>query len=66
MHDGQVNGVDYPALQRQAQRQYEKLMRSHSDRAFGRPDWKTLFRPAIPFADDYSAEAPLSAIDPLP
>ncbi|KAE9644651.1 amidohydrolase family protein [Pseudomonas sp. PB106] len=65
MHDGQVSGVDYPALQRQAQRQYEKLMRSHSDRAEGRPDWKTLFQPAIPFADDYSAEAPLSAIDPL-
>nr|WP_225927233.1 amidohydrolase family protein [Pseudomonas ekonensis] len=66
MRDGQVSGVDYPSLQRQAQRQYERLMRSHSDRAFGRPDWKTLFRPAIPFADDYSADAPLSAIDPLP
>jgi len=65
MHDGQVNGVDYPTLQRQAQRQYEKLMRSHSDRAFGRPDWKKLFQPAIAFADAYSAEAPLSAIDPL-
>jgi cytosine/adenosine deaminase-related metal-dependent hydrolase len=65
MHDGQVTGVDYPALQRQAQLQYEKLMRSHSDRAFTRPDWKTLFQPSIPFADDYSADAPLSAIDPL-
>jgi cytosine/adenosine deaminase-related metal-dependent hydrolase len=65
MQDGQVQGVDYPALQRQAQRQFEKLMRSHSDRAFGQPDWKTLFQPAIPFADDYSAQAPLSAIDPL-
>jgi len=65
MQDDQVIGVDYPSLQRQAQRQYEKLMRSHSDRAFGRPDWKTLFQPAIAFADDYSAEAPLSAIDPL-
>ena len=41
MQDGQVQGVDYPALQRQAQRQFEKLMRSHSDRAFGQPDWKT-------------------------
>ncbi len=30
-------------------------MRSHSDRAFGQPDWKGLFKPAIPFADDYSA-----------
>ncbi len=65
MHDGQVTGVDYPALQRQAQLQYEKLMRSHSDRAFTRPGWKTLFQPSIPFADDYSADAPLSAIDPL-
>jgi cytosine/adenosine deaminase-related metal-dependent hydrolase len=65
MQDGQVRGVDYPALQRQAQQQFEKLMRSHSDRAFGQPDWKTLFQPAIPFADDYSAHAPLSAMDPL-
>jgi len=65
MQDGQVQGVDYPALQRQAQRQFEKLMRSHSARAFGQPDWKTLFKPAIPFADDYSADAPLSAIDQL-
>jgi hypothetical protein len=40
-------------------------MRSHSDRAFGQPDWKTLFQPAILFADNYSAQAPLSAIDPL-
>ena len=65
MQDGQVQGVDYPALQRQAQRQFETLMRSHSSRAFGQPDWKTLFTPAIPFADHYSAHAPLSAIDPL-
>jgi len=65
MQDGQVQGVDYPALQRQAQRQFEKLMRSHSERAFGQPDWKGLFQPAIPFADDYSAQVPLSTIDPL-
>ena len=65
MQDGQVEGVDYPALQRQAQRQFEKLMRSHSDRAFDQPDWKSLFQPAIPFADDYSAQTPLSAIEPL-
>jgi cytosine/adenosine deaminase-related metal-dependent hydrolase len=65
MRDGQVQGIDYPALQRQAQRQFEKLMRSHADRATGQPDWKTLFKPAIAFADDYSASAPLSAIDPL-
>ncbi len=65
MHDGQVQGVDYLALQQQAQRQFETLMRSHSARAFGQPDWKTLFKPAIPFADAYSAHMPLSAIDPL-
>jgi len=65
MQDGQVNGVDYPTLQRQAQRQFETLMRSHSERAFGQPDWKGLFQPAIPYADDYSRQAPLSAIDPL-
>ena len=66
MQDGQVQGVDYPALQRQAQRQFEKLMRSHADRATGQPDWKTLFKPAIAFADDYSASAPLCSIAPLP
>jgi hypothetical protein len=65
MQGGQVQGVDYPALQRQAQRQFEKLMRSHSERAFGQPDWRGLFQPAIPFADDYSAQVPLSTIDPL-
>lgn len=65
MHDGQVQGVDYPTLQQQAQRQFATLMRSHSVRAAGQPDWKTLFKPAIPYADDYSAQAPLSVIDPL-
>ena len=65
MHDGQVQGVDYPTLQRQAQRQFEKLMRSHSDRAANRPHWQGLFKPAIPFADAYSAQAPLCAIDPV-
>lgn len=64
MRDGQVRGVDYPALQRQAQQQFAKLMRSHSQRAADLPAWQTLFRPAIPFADDYSAQAPLCAIDP--
>ena len=28
----------------QAQRQFETLMRSHSPRAFGQPDWNTLFK----------------------
>jgi hypothetical protein len=59
MEDGQVVGVDYMALQEQAQRQYLKLMQSHSSRAFGQPPWRTLFRPALPYADGYSAEAPL-------
>jgi cytosine/adenosine deaminase-related metal-dependent hydrolase len=61
MRDGQVVGVDYPSLQRQAQQQFHTLMRSHADRAFGRPDWRGLFKPAIPFADDYSNATPLSA-----
>ncbi|WP_166359958.1 chlorohydrolase family protein [Pseudomonas akapageensis] len=62
MQDGQVLGIDYPSLQRQAQQQFHTLMRSHADRAFGRPDWRRLFKPAIPFADDYSATLPLSAL----
>ncbi|WP_371364526.1 amidohydrolase family protein [Pseudomonas sp. QL9] len=59
MQDGQVVGVDYAALQRQADVLFEKQMRHHSDRAFGNPPWRTLFHSAIPFADAYSAEAPL-------
>lgn len=59
MESGQVAGVDHAALQAQAQHQYLKLMQSHSHRAFGQPPWRTLFRPALPYADDYSAEAPL-------
>jgi hypothetical protein len=64
MQDGQVHGVDYPTLQRQAQHN------SKTDAQPQRPglwptDWKTLFQPAILFADNYSAQAPLSAIDPL-
>lgn len=65
MQNGQVQGVDYTALQQQAQQQFHKLMRSHSDRAFGQPDWRDLFKPAIPFADAYSAAAPLCAADSL-
>ncbi|RJG11046.1 N-ethylammeline chlorohydrolase [Pseudomonas cavernicola] len=61
MQHGQVQGVDYRALQQQAQQQFHTLMRSHSDRAFGQPDWRGLFKPAIPFADAYSAAAPLCA-----
>ncbi|MNT35417.1 8-oxoguanine deaminase [compost metagenome] len=62
MHDGQVNGVDYASLQRQAQQQFHKLMRSHADRAFGQPDWRELFQPAIPFADAWSEERPLCTL----
>nr|WP_178117815.1 amidohydrolase family protein [Pseudomonas sp. R5(2019)] len=61
MQDGQVQGVDYHALQQQAQAQFHTLMRSHADRAFGRPDWRSLFKPAIPYADAYSADTPLCA-----
>ena len=59
MQGGQVVGIDYAALQRQADALFEKQMRHHSDRAFGNPPWRTLFHSAIPFADAYSAEAPL-------
>ena len=37
VEDFAVLGVDAVALQAQAQRQYEKLMDSHSQRAFGKP-----------------------------
>ncbi len=62
MEDGQVKGVDYPTLQRQAQRQFHKLMQSHAERAFGQPDWRGLFQPAMPFADAWSAERPLCTL----
>ncbi|MHC5351377.1 amidohydrolase family protein [Metapseudomonas furukawaii] len=59
MENGQVKGVDYPSLQRQAQRQFQRLMESHAERAPGRPDWRRLFQPAIPDADAWGAEHPL-------
>ncbi|MDT4820865.1 5'-deoxyadenosine deaminase [compost metagenome] len=62
MQDGQVRGVDYAQLQQQAQRQFHKLMQSHAERAFGQPDWRSLFQPAIPFADAWSAERPLCTL----
>ncbi|MCY1522345.1 hypothetical protein D9M68_571940 [compost metagenome] len=63
MDGGQVAGIDYRDLQRQAQRQFHRLMQSHAERAFGRPDWRGLFQPAIPFADAWSAERPLCTLD---
>lgn len=65
MQNGQVQGVDYTALQQQAQQQFHKLMRSHSNRAFGHPDWRDLFIPAIPYADAYSAATPLCSVSTL-
>lgn len=59
MENGQVNGVDYRTLQCQAQRQFQRLMESHAERAVGQPDWRSLFQPAIPFADAWSAERPI-------
>ncbi|MNZ77793.1 Guanine deaminase [compost metagenome] len=60
MHDGQVVGVDYRDLQIRADALFETQMRHHSRRAFGNPEWRGLFKPAIPFADAYSAQVPLS------
>ncbi|MNR67607.1 N-ethylammeline chlorohydrolase [compost metagenome] len=54
--------MDYAQLQQQAQRQFHKLMQSHAERAFGQPDWRSLFQPAIPFADAWSAERPLCTL----
>lgn len=59
MQDGQVIGVDYADLQRRADALFQKQMQHHAERAFGNPPWCSLFRSAIPFADPYSADAPL-------
>lgn len=59
MQDGQVQGADYADLQRRADALFQKQMQHHAERAFGNPPWRTLFRSAIPFADSYSADAPL-------
>lgn len=50
MQDFEVSGVDLPALQAQANRQFEKLMESHSRRAFGNPPVERLFHPVFPWA----------------
>ena len=49
MEDFSVLGVDAGALQVQAQRQCEKLMASHSKRAFGKPSAERLFHPVFPW-----------------
>ena len=51
MEDFAVLGVDAAALQAQAQRQYEKLMASHSQRAFGKPTAERLFHPVFQWAE---------------
>ncbi|WP_339462559.1 amidohydrolase family protein [Pseudomonas sp. EA_105y_Pfl2_R69] len=66
MENGQVQGVDYPAIQQQAQRQFHKLMQSHADRAHCQPDWRGLFKPAIPFADAWSESRPLCILATAP
>lgn len=51
MEDFQVKGVDMDTLQAQANRQFEKLMISHRERAFDHPPANKLFHPALPWAD---------------
>ena len=51
MEDFAVLGVDAAALQAQAQRQYEKLMASHSQRAFGKPPAERLFHSVFPWGE---------------
>ena len=48
MDDFTVLGVDASALGREAERQYAKLMASHSNRAFDRPPPERLFHPVYP------------------
>ena len=50
MEDFAVLGVDAAALQVRAQRQFEKLMASHSRRAFGQPPAAQLFHPVLPWS----------------
>ncbi|NBT55493.1 MAG: N-ethylammeline chlorohydrolase [Betaproteobacteria bacterium] len=51
MEDFAVTGVDLPALQLEANRQFNTLMASHQQRAFGNPPPHTLFHPVLPWAD---------------
>ena len=47
-----MHGVDADQLQRQADRQFAKLMESHWTRAFDSPPLDRLFRPVLPWAGD--------------
>lgn len=51
MEDFAVKGVDLPALQLEANLQFNTLMASHQQRAFGNPPPHTLFHPVFPWAD---------------
>lgn len=50
MEDFRVAGVDFAAMQAQADRQFEKLMASHQHRAFGHSPPEQLFHPVFPWA----------------
>lgn len=50
MEGFEVCGVNLTALQEQADRQFGKLMQSHSNRAFGSPPVERLFHPVFPWA----------------
>lgn len=50
MEGFEVSGVDVSALQEQANRQFGKLMQSHSMRAFGHQPVERLFHPIFPWA----------------
>jgi hypothetical protein len=52
MEEFEVHGVDTDQLQKQADRQFAKLMESHRTRAFDSPPLDGLFRPVLPWADD--------------
>ena len=50
MENFEVLGINSPEIQIQAQHQFEKLMASHRDRAFGSPKQDKLFHPVFPWA----------------
>ena len=54
--EAKLHGI---AINRKLQARIRHDLIVQPDRAFGNPPWRTLFHSAIPFADAYSAEAPL-------
>jgi cytosine/adenosine deaminase-related metal-dependent hydrolase len=50
MEDFQVLGVDQAALQRQAERQFEKALANQQQRAFDNPPLQGMIRPVFPWA----------------